>query len=207
MPGLGLLTGEESFHTRGGGGLRQRHAPVIDDPPRASEPTLAGFEEFVRATEPTLRRALVAAYGHEDGREAAAEALAYAWEHWDRVSAMHNAPGYLFLVARSSAAKSRRARRPAEKLFTIPDEAEHRFEPGLPAALAALSQRQRVAVVLVHGFGCTLREVADLTGTQVTTIQNHLERGLRRLRERLGVPSQDITKKATGLRGADNAEC
>ena len=196
--------------------MRQRNVHVIDDLPTAPELTggpqergqpsvLTGFEAFVRATEPTLRRALVAAYGHEDGREAVAEALAYAWEHWGRVSAMHNAPGYLFLVARSSAAKARRARRSAEKLFTIPDEAEHRFEPGLPAALAALSERQRVAVVLVHGFDYTLREVADLTGTKVTTIQNHLERGLRRLRERLGVASEDITKATK--RGVDNAEC
>jgi RNA polymerase sigma factor (sigma-70 family) len=195
--------------------LRQRHVHVIDDPPTAPEPAggpqdrgqpgaPTGFEAFVRSTEPALRRALVAAYGHDDGREAAAEALAYAWEHWDRVSAMHNAPGYLFLVARSSAARTRRTRRPAQELFTILDEAEHRFEPGLPAALAALSERQRVAVVLVHGFDYTLREVADLTGTKVTTIQNHLERGLRRLRERLGVAPQDITKKAAerGVNGA-----
>lgn len=201
--------------------MRQRHVHVIDDPPMAPEPAGGpqdrgqpgapmGFEAFVRATEPALRRALVAAYGHDDGREATAEALAYAWEHWDRVSAMRNAPGYLFLVARSSAARTRRARRPARELFTILADAEHRFEPGLPAALAALSERQRVAVVLVHGFDYTLREVADLTGTKVTTIQNHLERGLRRLRERLGVASQDITKDITtkaAERGADNAGC
>lgn len=196
--------------------MRQRHVHVIDDSPTPREPTggpregrepgaLNGFEAFVRATEPTLRRALVAVYGHEDGREAAAEALAYAWEHWERVSAMPNAPGYLFTVGRSRAARNRRARRPAEELFTIPDEAEHRFEPGLPGALAALSERQRIAVVLVHGFGYTLREVADLTGTKVTTVQNHLERALRRLRERLGVASPEITKKAAE-RGVDNAQ-
>jgi DNA-directed RNA polymerase specialized sigma24 family protein len=33
---------------------------------------------------------------------------------------------------------------------------------------------------------CTLREVADLTGIKITTVQNHLERGLRRLRDQLG---------------------
>jgi DNA-directed RNA polymerase specialized sigma24 family protein len=44
-----------------------------------------------------------------------------------------------------------------------------------------------VAVVLVHGFGYSLREVAELTGVKVTTVQNHLERGLTRLRAELGV--------------------
>jgi DNA-directed RNA polymerase specialized sigma24 family protein len=143
-----------------------------------------GFEAFVHEVEPRLRRALVAAYGFEDGRDATAEALGYAWEHWARVGRMPNAAGYLFRVAQS---RSRRSRR-SPLLFDVPALwDEHRFEPGLPAALAALSQRQRVAVVLVHGFGYTLREVAELTGLKITTVQNHLERGLARLRARLGV--------------------
>jgi DNA-directed RNA polymerase specialized sigma24 family protein len=171
--------------------LRQRNTHVTDGPPGATgEP--AEFEAFVLVTEPPLRRALVAAYGYEDGREAAAEALAYAWEHWAAVREMANAPGYLYRVAQSSAARGRRWRRPAP-LLTLPPETEHRFEPGLPSALASLPERQRVAVVLVHGFGYTLREVAALTGLKITTVQSHLERGLRRLRDRLGVsPHEDI---------------
>jgi RNA polymerase sigma factor (sigma-70 family) len=50
-----------------------------------------------------------------------------------------------------------------------------------------LTQRQRLAVVLVHGYGYTLREVAELTGIRPTTVQNHLSRGLSRLRSLLGV--------------------
>jgi DNA-directed RNA polymerase specialized sigma24 family protein len=157
--------------------------PVAKDPPAA----VTGFEAFVQVTEPPLRRALVAAYGYEDGREAAAEALAYAWEHWTRVQEMPNAAGYLFRVARTSAARGRRWRRRPPPVFDLPPSGEYGFEPGLPAALAALSERQRVAVVLVHGFGYTLREVAGLTGVKITTVQNHLERGLRRLRDQLGV--------------------
>jgi DNA-directed RNA polymerase specialized sigma24 family protein len=175
--------------------LQQRNTHVINDPPEApGEPT--DFEAFVFANEPPLRRALVAAYGYEDGREAAAEALAYAWEHWTRVRDMPNAVGYLFRVARSSATRGRRWRRP-QPLLTLPPGTEHRFEPGLPAALASLSERQRVAVVLVHGFDYTLREVADLTGIKITTVQTHLERGLSRLRDRLGAePAQDSTPRS-----------
>jgi DNA-directed RNA polymerase specialized sigma24 family protein len=55
-------------------------------------------------------------------------------------------------------------------------------EPALPAALLALSEGQRTAVVLVHGFGWTLQEVAELTGVRKTSVQNHLERGVARLR-------------------------
>jgi RNA polymerase sigma factor (sigma-70 family) len=175
--------------------LRQRNAQLMGGPPSAPARE-AEFEAFVLAAEPQLRRALVAAYGYEDGREAAAEALAYAWEHWAQVREMPNASGYLYRVAQSSAARGRRWRRTAP-LLTLPPAAEHRFEPGLPQALASLPERQRVVVVLVHGFGYTLREVAALTGIKITTVQNHLERGLRRLRDRLGVAPPE------GMAGSD----
>jgi hypothetical protein len=50
----------------------------------------SAFEAFVADEGLRLRRGLVAAYGTERGSEALAEALAYAWEYWDRVSAMQH---------------------------------------------------------------------------------------------------------------------
>ncbi len=151
---------------------------VAASAPAASE----AFEAFVRDVEQRLRRALVAAYGFEDGRDAAAEALGYAWEHWERLHDMANLPGYLYRVGQSR----RRRFRGVPVLSDRSGWDEHRFEPGLPKALAALSRRQRLAVVLVHGYGYTLREVAVLTGIRQTTVQNHVERGLTRLRAILG---------------------
>jgi DNA-directed RNA polymerase specialized sigma24 family protein len=152
---------------------------TIDAPPSAA------FEAFVRDVEPKLRRALVAAYGFEDGRDATAEALAYAWEHWDRLSGMANAAGYVFRVA-----QSRRPRAMRQVAFDTATRAEPRFEPGLPAALARLTLHQRVAVVLVHGYGYTLREVGALTGLRPTTVHTHARRGLARLRDALGVSDE-----------------
>ena len=164
--------------TRAGDGVRQHDAAA--DPGGSPD-----FEAFVRIAEPRLSRALAAAYGFEDGRDATAEALAYAFEHWDRLQHIKNLPGYLFRVGQT---RGRRRRQPV--LFAVPDESDHAFEPGLPAALAGLSQRQRVAVVLVHGYGYTLREVGELTGIRPTTVQNHLNRGLTRLRSTLGVTDE-----------------
>jgi RNA polymerase sigma factor (sigma-70 family) len=141
------------------------------------------FEDFVREVEPRLRRALVATFGFDEGRDAAAEALAYAWEHWDRLRAVTNLPGYLYRVGRTAA--SRRKRTPV--LHDSEGWAEHRFEPGLPGALASLSQRQRIAVVLVHGYGYTLREVAEITGITRSSVQIHAARGLTKLRASLGI--------------------
>ena len=142
-----------------------------------------GFAAFFAETEPRLRRALVAAYGPERGREAAAEGLAHAWQHWARVRSMANPAGYLYRVGQS---KTRERLRPP--LFpAASSRAEPWTEPELPAALDALSERERVAVVLIEGFGWTYREVAEMTDVSVSSVQSYRERGLRKLRDALGV--------------------
>jgi RNA polymerase sigma factor (sigma-70 family) len=60
-------------------------------------------------------------------------------------------------------------------------------EPGLVPALGALSERQRIAAVLVYGFEWSLTEVAELLGVSVGSVQKHSERGLVKLRRALGV--------------------
>jgi DNA-directed RNA polymerase specialized sigma24 family protein len=135
------------------------------------------FEAFVSDIEPKLRRALVAAYGFERGREATAAALGWAWEHRGRLAGIDMKLPYLFRVGQTM---TRSRREPV--VFETREHVEPWVEPGLGAALASLSERQRLAVVLVHGFSWTLKEVAELADTSVSTVQTHLERGLRRLR-------------------------
>jgi RNA polymerase sigma-70 factor (ECF subfamily) len=141
-----------------------------------------GFEAFFAVAEPRLRRALVARYGHHRGREATADALAWGFEHWDRLRAMENPAGYLYRVGCTKARGRRRV------LFDAgPTPGDPEVEPGLTAALVRLSANQRTAVVLVKGFGWELHEVAELTGSSVSTVNTHVRRGLAKLRADLGV--------------------
>ena len=140
------------------------------------------FRAFMTTTEPRLHRALVAGLGWERGREATANALAYAWEQWPKVRAMTNPAGYLYRVGQSSV-----RRRKVPNLFERPTESESHFEPALARLLADLPERQRIAVVLVHGYDWTVREVSVLTGLTPSTIHTHLERGLSKLRSALEV--------------------
>jgi RNA polymerase sigma factor (sigma-70 family) len=140
------------------------------------------FREFVAITEPRLHRALASQLGWDQGREATAEALAYAWENWERVQGMANPAGYLFRVG-----KSRVRRRKTRVLFVRDNDESVWFEPALGRFLAELPERQRTAVVLVHGYGWTSTEVAAMTGIKATTVQSHVERGLSRLRALLEV--------------------
>jgi DNA-directed RNA polymerase specialized sigma24 family protein len=140
------------------------------------------FRAFVLMVQPRLHSAFIASYGHERGREATAEALAYAWEHWAKVEQMTNPTGYLYRVGQSKVSHRR-----MPIVLVRPPDNDPWVEPGLPAALASLSERQRVAVLLVHGEEWTLREVGDLLRLSVPTVQKHTERGMASLRRSLKV--------------------
>ncbi|MBT8240949.1 MAG: sigma-70 family RNA polymerase sigma factor [Acidimicrobiia bacterium] len=141
------------------------------------------FTEFARDVEPRIRHALIPVCGLEASEDATADAMAYGWEHWDRLAGMENPAGYLYRVARSRAVRPRRRRVgfPAVSRFQLPW-----VEPGLPNALSRLSEKQRTVVWLVHGLGWQQAEVADLLGLSRPTVQTHVDRAMVKLRSSLG---------------------
>jgi DNA-directed RNA polymerase specialized sigma24 family protein len=147
------------------------------------------FDSFFRGFEPVLSRALAAAFGFDVGRDAAAEALAYAWRNWNRVSTMDNPRGYVYRVGARWAARQRHAE--VGPLLAPVVQSDGRFEPGLGIALSTLSLRQRQTVVLVAGFGLSQLEAARLLGLSRSSVQNHLERGMTKLRTNLGVSDSE----------------
>lgn len=158
----------------------------------SSEPVVTSEElsedayvSWHRLVEPRLRAALVAEFGAELGRDATSEALSYVWENRLRVLGLDNAAGYAFRVGQRWA---RRQRTSSRRAFLIDDKAPVTpgFEPELHSALAALSTRQRQVVVLCVGYGLTHAEVAALLGISRSSVQNHVERGLRHLRTEIG---------------------
>ena len=143
------------------------------------------FTEFARRIEPGLRRALTAGFGSEVGREAAAEALVYGWEHWGRIEGLENPAGYLFRVGQ------RKARRMAggSRVWGRDQVAfsEPWVEPRLETAWGELSDRQRIVFGLIHAFEWSLAEVAQLLGVSKSSVQSYEQRAMRRLRKSLGV--------------------
>ena len=133
----------------------------------------------------TVRRALVAAYGVEVGTEAASDATAWAWEHRQELCEMKNPAGYVFRVGQSASRRYRRSAVGFPPVAPSTDE-DHEIDPRLPAALATLSARQRGAVMLVHAYGYDLAAAAQVLGCSVSSLRNHVARGLRRLRSQLG---------------------
>ena len=142
------------------------------------------FTAFVEDVEPRLRRALVAGYGVGRGRDATIDALVYAWRKWDKVRSLDNPAGYLFRVGQNLAKKQ--TRQPRVGLDSNPRRLPW-VEPGLSDALAALTSRQRTAVILHHSFDWTYAEIAEATGLSLSSVRTHADRALAKLRRALEV--------------------
>lgn len=153
------------------------------------DPRRSDFERFAEAVEPRLRRALIAGFGPAVGREAASDALAWAWQNWDRVAGLESPVGYLYRVGRTLAVRSEARDVPVADPAPATAAFDDSFEPGLAPAIARLSEAQRCAVVLVVGFGYTLRDAAQVLGVTASTVQRDCERALTRLRSELEVES------------------
>ena len=152
------------------------------------ETAVDSFTRLVKELEPRLRHALSAAFGLDVGREATAEALAYGWEHWDRLRSMGNPAGYLYKVGQTSG--RRLGRRPV--VFPQVDAQQWPWvEPALPEALQSLSERQRTVIVLLHSFGWTYAEVAELLQISRGSVQRYEERALKKLRTAVGMTTDD----------------
>ena len=143
----------------------------------AARPTIADMSVV-------LHRALVARNGLDRGADAAASAMAWAWEHRDELAAIDNPVGYLYRVGQSSLRRGYRLDR--LRVDLLPDTVTH-DTPGVDHelfdALRELTPDQRVAVVLVHMYGFSYREVADVIGASDTAVTNYVHRGLKRLRD------------------------
>ncbi len=144
------------------------------------------FDAFVRDAQIRLRRALIGAVGLDRVDDAVAEALAWAVEHRDQLAAMHNPVGYLFRVGQSRVRPRKQPRFLAPGVTRLPE-----VEPGLPAALAALPDTQRVSVWLAHGCAWTHAEIGQALGIAPSTVATHVARAMTRLRAELGVVDVD----------------
>ena len=138
---------------------------------------------FLAEARPRLEQALVARFGIDDGIDAASEAAAYALEHWDRLQLMENSVGYLYRVGQTWGRRLARRWHRIDVLVNDPRTSESVVDIDLQRALLRLKPDERVAIVLIHAHGHTYSEAAEVLDVPVTTVTNHLNRGLVRLRK------------------------
>lgn len=155
------------------------------------------FADWVHASAPRLRRlAFLLTWDLDEADDLLQSAYARVLPHWDRVSTYDSPEGYVRRVMvnlRTSWWRRSRWREwPTDQVPERPwragspteDDAVTESEV-LLAALRALPERQRAAVVLRHWCDLSEAQTAEVMGCSVGTVKSSTARGLARLRTAL----------------------
>ena len=116
--------------------------------------------------------------------DAAAEAMARAYQNWDVVGAYANPSGWVYRVGLNWATSRRRKLMREVIRSDSPDPAAPpgpEIEPELDAALAALSVDQRSVVVLRYLLDWSESQTAEALDSAPDTVKSRLSRALDRL--------------------------
>ena len=144
---------------------------------------------FAEGVGSRVRRALVSFYGVEVGTSAWLHATSVAERRWDEVRTMANPAGFMFRAGRAEARRLAHWSR-APRTYPSTDRLQAAYDASMVElfdALAYVRPTQRAALMLVKGYGYSLRETAAVLELDETTVCEHVRRGLQRLRGRMEV--------------------
>jgi RNA polymerase sigma-70 factor (ECF subfamily) len=152
----------------------------------------ATFREFFRATYRQVYRAMrVLAGSHEEAEDITNEAFTRAYAIWEDLQEYEFPTAWILRTADHVRidrwrkwGKRWSADVPIEDVMPAPD-LDLPIDPDLAAALRKLSPQQRRALAWRYLGGLSRKEIASILGVEVSTVAEHLERGLAELRELL----------------------
>ncbi len=149
------------------------------------------FEDFFRREYPNLVRSLyLLTTSLPEADELAQEAMARAFERWDRVRAMESPGGYVHQTAVNLNRKRLRHLRVRARRVTTPpvskDEPEiAMLSADLGDALRSLPLGQREAFLLVEWLGLSSDEAGRVLGIEGSSVRSRVHRARAVLRDRL----------------------
>ena len=172
---------------------------------RAQSGDRDAFGELIRRHQAAVRRACRAVTGHEhDADDAAQDAFLSALDRIETYDPKRPFGPWLMRIATNAAIDllRRRAVRKSELLdeslsaasqLPARDAEQAELRQRLAAALAALPERQRVAITLFDLEGYPHAEIAEVLGIPEGTVRSDVFHARRKLRESLGVyaPASD----------------
>jgi RNA polymerase sigma factor (sigma-70 family) len=147
------------------------------------------FEEFFHHERPRLFGTLVLIVGDRGvAEDLMQEAFARVWEHWDRVQAHPDPPGYLYRTALNLVRLRRRRILRAPKEQAEPQQIDAMAavdaKQDLYAALGRLTPRQRAALVLTELLDLDAKQAGKVLGVRPETVRSLASQGRAALRMR-----------------------
>ena len=155
---------------------------------RARRGDRAAFAELYRRFHRAVHGVVLARVRYADAADVVQDVFAAALERLSQLGEPAAFPGWLLSIARNRAIDHVRGQKPTDELTDLPVESSRAAEIAqVLAALRALPEAYQETMILRFVEGMTGPEIAEQTGLSPGSVRVNLHRGMKLLRERLGI--------------------
>jgi RNA polymerase sigma-70 factor (ECF subfamily) len=167
-------------------------APVTSVVAAAQRGDRAAFAELYRRFHRAVHGVILAKVPYGDAADLVQDTFAIALERMKQLADVAAFPGWLLMIARNRAIDHLRGTKPTDELPDLPVAAPRNAEVAqVLVALRALPEAYQETLVLRLVEGLTGPEIAEQTGLSPGSVRVNLHRGMKLLRERLGIANVD----------------
>jgi RNA polymerase sigma-70 factor, ECF subfamily len=151
------------------------------------------FAELYRRFHRAVHGVVLSRVSYTEASDLTQETFAIALERLPQLTDAAAFPGWLMAIARNRATDHARGKRPTDELVDVAVPAPRSAEVAQAlAALRALPEAYRETLVLRLVEGLSGPEIAEQTGLSPGSVRVNLHRGMKLLRERLGITETEV---------------
>jgi len=142
---------------------------------------------------------VLARVAYRDAADLVQDVFATALERLPQLAEVTAFPGWLLAIARNRSIDHVRAAKPTDELVDVPVEASRAAEVAqVLAALRSLPEAYQETMILRLVEGMSGPEIAEQTGLAPGSVRVNLHRGMKLLRERLGIDREGGSDEQVG---------
>ncbi len=151
------------------------------------------FAELYRRFARAVHGVVLAKVPYRDAADLVQDVFAVALARLPQLVEAAAFPGWLLAIARNRAVDALRAARPTDELVDVPMPPSRAAEVAqVLAALRTLPEAYQETLILRLVEGLTGPEIAEQTGLAAGSVRVNLHRGMKLLREKLGLEVSDV---------------
>lgn len=157
------------------------------------------FAELYRRFSRAVHGVVLARVSYGDAADLVQDVFAIALERLPQLGDIAAFPGWLIAIARNRSIDHLRGQKPTDELTDLPVDAPRSAEVAqVLAALRGLPEAYQETLILRLVEGLTGPEIAEQTGLSPGSVRVNLHRGMKLLREKLGIASGQEADEQAG---------
>ncbi len=171
--------------------------PLVDLVVAARRGDRVAFAELYQRFSRAVHGVVLARVAYRDAADIVQDVFALALARLPQLAEAAAFPGWLLAIARNRATDHLRGGRPTEELVDVPGPTSRASEVAqVLAALRELPEAYQETMILRLVEGMTGPEIAEQTGLSPGSVRVNLHRGMKLLRERLGI--EEVSDEQVG---------